>query len=213
MQNVHHPGRDRPLFLSGSVEERLSVYSHFCYPHTPDESQKFIKSQFGEYSGGGYDGYDYTKTHKGLTYQRDYARKRYAEVKLTIPNVIKTYERLIAQKRFPGEDAIAQIPQYELHRLARTVYNGFYNAPEDVPRPYPKGADFYAAVPAIEAQLPDQVKASEMLESLTARLDGMTEGERYFNSIRDAKISSPRMWMAPSAFSTTSMTRRNRILH
>ena len=175
------------FFLSGSVEERLSVYSHFCYPHTPDESQKFIKSQFGEYSGGGYDGYDYTKTHKGLTYQRDYARKRYAEVKLTIPNVIKTYERLIAQKRFPGEDAIAQIPQYELHRLARTVYNGFYNAPEDVPRPYPKGADFYAAVPAIEAQLPDQVKASEMLESLTARLDGMTEGERYFNSIRDAK--------------------------
>ena len=101
--------------------------------------------------------------------------------------MIKTYERLIAQKRFPGEDAIAQIPQYELHRLARTVYNGFYNAPEDVPRPYPKGADFYAAVPAIEAQLPDQVKASEMLESLTARLDGMTEGERYFNSIRDAK--------------------------
>ena len=175
------------FFLSGSVEERLSVYSHFCYPHTPDESQKFIKSQFGEYSGGGYDGYDYTKTHKGLTYQRDYARKRYAEVKLTIPNVVKTYERLIAQKRFPGEDAIAQIPQYELHRLARTVYNGFYNAPEDVPRPYPKGADFYAAVPAIEAQLPDQAMASEMLEALTYRLDGMTEGERYFNSVRDAK--------------------------
>lgn len=134
------------FFLSGSVEERLSVYSHFCYPHTPDENQKFIKGQFGEYSGGGYDGYDYSKTHKGLTYQRDYARKRYAEVKLTIPNVVKTYERLIAQKRFPGEDAIAQIPQYELQRLARTIYHGFYDAADDVPRPYPKGADFYAAV-------------------------------------------------------------------
>ena len=175
------------FFLSGSVEERLSAYSHFCYPHTPDENQKFIKGQFGEYSGGAHDGYDYAKTHKGLTYQRDYARKRYAEVKLTIPNVVKTYERLIAQKRFPGEDAIVQIPQYELHRLARTVYNGFYNAPEDVPRPYPKGADFYAAVPAIEVQLPDKAKAAEMLEALTYRLDGMTEGERYFNSVRDAK--------------------------
>ena len=175
------------FFLSGSVEERLSVYSHFCYPHTPDENQKFIKSQFGEYSGGAHDGYDYAKTHKGLTYQRDYARKRYAEVKLTIPNVVKTYERLIAQKRFPGEDAIAQIPQYELHRLARTVYHGFYNAPEDVPRPYPKGADFYAAVPAIEAQLPDQAKAAEMLEALTYRLDGMTEGDRYYDSVRNAK--------------------------
>jgi len=175
------------FFLGGSVEERLSVYSHFCYPHTPDENQKFIKGQFGEYSGGGYDGYDYAKTHKGLTYQRDYARKRYAEVKLTIPNVVKTYERLIAQKRFPGEDAIVQIPQYELQRLARTVYNGFYNAPEDVPRPYPKGADFYAAVPAIEVQLPDKAKAAEMLEALTYRLDGMTEGDRYYDSVRNAK--------------------------
>ena len=175
------------FFLSGSVEERLSVYSHFCYPHTPDENQKFIKGQFGEYSGGGYDGYDYAKTHKGLTYQRDYARKRYAEVKLTIPNVVKTYERLIAQKRFPGEDAIARIPQYELHRLARTVYNGFYNAPEDVPRPYPKGADFYAAVPAIEAQLPDQAKASEMLHNLSAWMDGMDVGDRKYGSCQRAK--------------------------
>ena len=175
------------FFLSGSVEDRLSVYSHFCYPHTPDENQKFIKGQFGEYSGGAHDGYDYAKTHKGLTYQRDYARKRYAEVKLTIPNVVKTYERLIAQKRFPGEDAIAQIPQYELHRLARTIYHGFYDAADDVPRPYPKGADFYAAVPAIAAQLPDKAKAAEMLEAVTYRLDGMTEGERYFNSVRDAK--------------------------
>ncbi len=175
------------FFLSGSVEERLSVYSHFCYPHTPDEKQKFIKGQLGEYSGGAYDGYDYTKTHRGLTYQRDYARKRYAEVKLTIPNVVKTYERLIAQKRFPGEDAIAQIPQYELHRLARVVYFGFSDAPDEISRPYPKNADFYAAVPVIEAQLPDKAKAAEMLEALTYRLDGMTEGERYFNSVRDAK--------------------------
>ena len=88
--------------------------------------------------------------------------------------MVKTYERLITQKRFPGEDAIAQITQYERNRLARTIYHGFYDAPEDVPRPYPAGADFYAAVPAIEAQLPDQAMASEMLEALTYRLDGMT---------------------------------------
>ena len=175
------------FFLSGSVEERLSVYSHFCYPHTPEENQKFIKGQFGEYSGGAHDGYDYAKTHKGLTYQRDYARKRYAEIKLTIPNVVKTYERLIAQKRFPGEDAIAQIPQYELHRLARTVYNGFYNAPEDVSRPYPKGSDFYAAVPAIEAQLPDKAKAAEMLHNLSVWMDGMDAGDRNYGSCQRAK--------------------------
>ena len=179
------------FFLSGSVEERLSVYSHFCYSHTPDENQKFIKSQFGECSGGAYDGYDYTKTHKGLTYQRDYARKRYDEVKLNIPNVVKTYERLIAQKRFPGEDAIAQIPQYELQRLARTIYHGFYDAADDVPRPYPKGADFYAAVPAIEAQLPDKAKAAEMLHNLSAWMDGMDAGDRNYNSCQRAKEHLP----------------------
>ena len=175
------------FFLSGSVEERLSVYSHFCYPHTPDENQKFIKGQFGEYSGGGYDGYDYAKTHKGLTYQRDYARKRYAEVKLTIPNVVKTYERLIAQKRFPGEDAIAQIPQYELHRLARVVYFGFSDAPDEISRPYPKNADYYAAVPAIEAQLTDKAKAAEMLHNLSAWMDNMDEGDRKYDSCQRAK--------------------------
>lgn len=39
--------------------------------------------------------------------------------------MVKEYEGLIAQKRFPGEDAIAKIPEYERGQLARTVYNGF----------------------------------------------------------------------------------------
>ena len=96
------------FFLADSVDSQLAVYSFFCYPRAKEEQQKFIKSRFGEYSGGGRDGYDYTKTYKGLTYQREYAGKQYDEVKLSIPNVVKEYERLIAQKRFPGEDALPQ---------------------------------------------------------------------------------------------------------
>ena len=122
-----------------------------------------------------------------MTYQRDYARKRYAEVKLTIPNVVKTYERLIAQKRFPGEDAIAQIPQYELHRLARVVYFGFSDAPDEISHPYSKHADYYAAVPAFEAQLPDKTKAAEMLHNLSAWMDGMDAGDRKYGSCQRAK--------------------------
>ena len=175
------------FFLAESADSRLDVYSFFCYPRAKEEQQKFIKSRFGEYSGGGRDGYDYTKTYKGLTYQREYARKRYDEVKLTIPNVVKEYERLIAQKRFPGEDAIAVIPQYERRQLARTVYFGFSDAPDDVPRPYPKGADYYDAVPVIEEQLADKAKAAEMLEALTAYLDGMDEGDRHYDSCQQAR--------------------------
>ena len=175
------------FFLAESADSRLDVYAFFCYPHTKEEQQKFIKKCFGEYSGGGCDGYDYTKTYKGLTYQREYARKRYDEVKLTIPNVVKEYERLIAQRRFPGEDAIAEIPQYERRRLARSVYFGFSDAPDDVPKPYPKGADYYDAVPTIEEQLADKAKAAEMLEALTAYLDGMDAGDRHYDSCQQAK--------------------------
>ena len=175
------------FFLADSVDSRLDVYAFFCYPHTKEEQQKFIKSRFGEYSGGGRDGYDYTKTYKGLTYQREYAGKQYDEVKLSVPNVVKEYERLIAQKRFPGEDAIAAIPQYERRQLARTVYFGFSDAPDDVPRPYPKGADYYDAVPVIEEQLADKAKAAEMLEALTAYLDGMDEGDRHYDSCQQAR--------------------------
>ncbi len=175
------------FFLADSVDSQLAVYSFFCYPHAKEEQQKFIKSRFGEYSGGGRDGYDYTKTYKGLTYQRKYAGKQYDEVKLSIPNVVKEYERLIAQKRFPGEDAIAAIPQYERRQLARTVYFGFSDASDDVPRPYPKGADYYDAVPVIEEQLADKAKAAEMLEALTVYLDGMDEGDRHYDSCQQAR--------------------------
>lgn len=175
------------FFLCDHLDSRLAVYSHFCYPHTPEEHQKFIKGSFGEYSGGGRAGYQHTKTSKGLEYERDYNFKKYDTVHLTIPNVVKEYERLIAQKRFPGEDAIAKIPEYERGQLARTVYNGFYNAPDDVPRPYPKGADFYDAVPIIEKQLQDKAKAADMLAALTSRLDGTDESDRFYDSVRRAK--------------------------
>ena len=174
-------------FLREGVESRLTIYSHFCYPHSTEERQKFIKGSFGEYSGGARAGYGYTKTYRGLDYERDYNSKKYDTVHLTIPNVVKEYERLIAQKRFPGEDAIAKIPEYERGQLARTVYNGFYNAPDDVPRPYPKGADYYDALPMIEEHLQDKGKTAEILAALTSRLDGLPEDDRYYGSVRRAK--------------------------
>ena len=174
-------------FLRQSTDTRLAVYSHFCNSNDTAEHQKFIKSLFGEYSGSAMDGYDYEETHAGFRMRRRYARKNYDEVKLTIPKVVKEYEQLIAQKRFPGEDAIAQIPKYERGQLARIVYHGFCNASDDVPRPYPKSADFYEAVPVIEAQLPDRAKAAEMQAALTSRLDSIDENDRYFDSVRRAK--------------------------
>ena len=54
-------------FLREGVESRLTIYSHFCYPHTPDEHQKFIKGSFGEYSGGSVPDTSTRKHQKGWT--------------------------------------------------------------------------------------------------------------------------------------------------
>ena len=173
------------FFLCDHLDSRLAVYSHFCYPHTPEERQKFIKDSFGEYSGGSRAGYGYTKTHKGLDYERDYNSKKYDTVHLTIPNVVKEYERLIAQKRFPGEDAIAKIPEYERRQVARAIYSSLYNAPDNVPRPYYMGMDYYQAVPLIEEELQDKSTAMWLMDALNARLGEMQKDDRHYEFVHE----------------------------
>ena len=173
------------FFLRDSVDRRLAVYSHFCYPHTPEERQKFIKGSFGEYSGGARAGYQHTKTSKGLDYERDYNSKKYDSVHLTIPNVVKEYERLIAQKRFPGEDAIAKIPEYERGQLARAIYSSLYDAPDNVPRPYYMGMDYYQAVPLIEEELQDKSTAMWLMDALNARLGEMQKDDRHYEFVHE----------------------------
>ena len=175
------------FFLRDSVDRRLAVYSHFCYPHTLEEQQKFIKNQFGEYSGGGCAGYNHSKTHKGLEYVRDYGFKKYDTVHLTIPNVVKEYQKLITQQRFPGEDAIAKIPEYERRQVARAIYSSLYNAPDNVPRPYYMGMDYYQAVPLIEEELQDKSTAMWLMDALNARLGEMQKDDHSYKSVREAK--------------------------
>ena len=173
------------FFLCDHLDSRLAVYSHFCYPHTPEEHQKFIKGSFGEYSGGARAGYGYTKTYKGLDYERDYHSKKYDTVHLTIPNVVKEHERLIAQKRFPGEDAIAKIPEYERRQVARAIYSSLYNAPDNVPRPYYMGMDYYQAVPLIEEELQDKSTAMWLMDALNARLGEMQKDDRHYEFVHE----------------------------
>jgi len=175
------------FFLRDSVDRRLAVYSHFCYPHTLEEQQKFIKNQFGEYSGGGCAGYNHSKTYKGLEYVRDYGFKKYDTVHLTIPNVVKEYQKLITQQRFPGEDAIAKIPEYERRQVARAIYSSLYNAPDNVPRPYYMGMDYYQAVPLIEEELQDKSTAMWLMDALNARLGEMQKDDHSYKSVREAK--------------------------
>ena len=174
-------------FLSEGTDSRLTIYSHFCYPHTSEEHQKFIKACFGEYSGSGRAGYQSTKTYKGLDYERDYNFKKYDAVHLTIPNVVKEYERLIAQKRYPGEDAIRKIPEYERRQVARAIYFSLHNAPDNVPQPYYMSMDYYKAVPLIEEELQNRSTAMWLMDALNVRLGEMQKDDRSYKSVSEAK--------------------------
>ena len=54
-------------FLNEGTESRLTIYSHFCYPHTPEEHQKFIKGSFGETAAEPAPGMDTPRLTKGWT--------------------------------------------------------------------------------------------------------------------------------------------------
>lgn len=174
-------------FCGGSWDGKLSTYSYFCNFNTAKERQAAVKKEYGVYSGSCGGGYSTTRSSKGLTYERSYGRKQYDSVQLTFPQIVKTYERLIAQKRFPGEDALAKIPEYEVEQLARQVYHSFYNAPQEIPRPYPVAADFYAAIPIIREQLKEMAKVQEMLSNLSSLVDITATDDRYFKSRVEGK--------------------------
>lgn len=169
-------------FMSDSKDGRLAIYSYFCNNQVLKEKQDFLKSIYGSYSGGCCDGYSHTKSGKGLIYERSYGRKNYETVQLTFPQIAKIYDKLIADKRFPGEDALVYIPEYQTHQIARSVYSAFYGVPNDIPRPFPKNADFYEGVPAVEKLLTYPEKVQELLTVVSSITDGTQPGERYYDT-------------------------------
>lgn len=174
-------------FCSGSWDSKLRTYSYFCYSHTPKERQDAVKKDYGEYSGSCSGGYNTTRSSKGLSYERSYSRKKYDAIQLTFPQIVKTYERLISEKSFPGADAIARIPEYQEEQVAKTVYFAFYNVPQEIPRPYPITADYYEAIPLIQQQLKEPEKVQEMLSALNSALDGTELDDRYYEARADGK--------------------------
>jgi len=174
-------------FLSDSKDNRLALYAYFCSHHEPKEKQAFLKSTYGSYSGGCCDGYSHTKSSTGFIYERSYGRKNYECVKLTFSQISKVYDKLIAEKRFPGEDALDYIPEYQKHQVARSVYAAFYGVSSENPRPFPEGADFYEGVPAIEKQLSDSGKVQEMLGVVSSIADETHPGDRYYDTRSNAK--------------------------
>ncbi len=169
-------------FLNDHPDAQLDTYSYFLNHTNTADRQKAIKEGFGTFSGSSRQGYDTGKSPKGLSYQRDYIFKNYDSVQLTVPQVVKYYEKLLAQKRYPSQEAIHNIPKYQEDKLARTIYHAFYDVPDEIPRPYPELADFYAGTDAIKAQLKDRKQCEQILQSLTSAVELTPVDNRHYES-------------------------------
>ena len=69
--------------------------------------------------------------------------------------------------------------------MARAIYSSLYNAPDNVPRPYYMGMDYYQAVPLIEEELQDKSTAMWLMDALNARLGEMQKDDRHYEFVHE----------------------------
>lgn len=69
--------------------------------------------------------------------------------------------------------------------MARAIYSSLYNAPDNVPRPYYMGMDYYQAVPLIEEELQDRSTAMWLMDALNARLGEMQKDDCHYEVVHE----------------------------
>ena len=97
------------------------------------------------------------------------------------PQVEKRVSELIRQGKYMSEKDMAYIPTYEKHELAREIQGFFSGLPQETPRPFPYGFDFYEAVKLIEPQLDVPVRAEEIYQMMLPVWESTTQGDRYYD--------------------------------
>ena len=166
--------------LRGHQDYRLAVYSF--YRNHPDrkEREKFLKDYHGEYSGyhGGNDNRTYTG--KGLLFSHGSITEPYAKVELKWNAVEKRISAMIGQGKFLTDKDRAAMPQYEKHQLARDIQAFFSGVPQEQPRPYPYGFDFYDAIKVIEPQLDDPARVEEIYQMMVPVWEATPQDDRMY---------------------------------
>lgn len=165
-----------------STDYRLAVYSFYRNHTDRKEREKFLKNYHGEYSGSynGNDDLTYTKG-KGIAFSHGSISKPYAKVELKWNAVEKRVSALISSGKFISDADRAAMPQYEKHQLARDIKNAFDNLPQEQPRPFPYGFDYWEAVKLIEPQLDDPAKVEEIYQMLLPVYESTAQDDREYS--------------------------------
>ena len=170
---------------SGVSGGKYRIYTYFKNEHTDKEKADFLRQEYGT-GGYGSGGDDESHDSKGLFYSRGEIGKPYDKGLLPWNKVAKRIETLIADSRYLSQEALANYPEYEKLVLCREIYSFFSEQPEEVPRPYPKGEDFYTAPKSIRPQLDDQQTVRQILATMESVLDNTADFDRRYASMQKA---------------------------
>ena len=172
---------DRMLTGGSNVQySKFRIYSYFLEGHTPKERADFLKHEYGS-GGGGRLGFNENHDSKGITYKRENAEfVPYDTILLKWPQVEKRISELIRQGKYMSEKDMTYIPTYEKHELARAIQGFFSGLPQETPRPFPYGFDFYEAVKLIEPQLDDPARVEEIHRMMLPVWESTAQDDRHY---------------------------------
>ena len=164
-----------------STDYRLAVYSFYRNHTDRKEREDFLKNYHGEYSGssGGNDDLLYQKG-KGISFSHGTIGEPYAKVELKWNQVEKRVSSLISSGKFLSEDDRAAMPQYEKQQLAREIQTFFSDVPQEQPRPFPYGFDYWDAVKLIETQLDEPQKVEEIYQMMLPVWEATPQDDPYY---------------------------------
>ena len=170
---------------AGPVDYRLDVYSYFANHADAKDREHFLSHYHGEYSGSSGGNNDLNYTYKRLYFSHGSIIEPYAKVELSWRKVLKRVESLLQHGTFLYESDRAEMAEYELKKLARTIHSFFSGAPDIFQRPYSASETFeyWENIKSLQKQLKAPARVAE-IHALMQPLWEWTQKDRTNYEIR-----------------------------
>lgn len=171
---------------SGIQHGKFRIYSYFLQGHSRREQEEFLKEEYG--MGGRspiLSGTGISEEHsaKGLKLSRGY-QEGAPQLLLKWSQVAKRIEELIAADRYMTAKELEYLPEYEKHILTREIYHFYSEQPEEVIRPYARGAGYEEAIQQIRPQLEKKKRVEQLAEEMSAILENTADFDRKYTSMQ-----------------------------
>lgn len=173
---------------SGIQHGKFRIYSYFLQGHSRREQEEFLKEEYG--MGGRspiLSGTGISEDHsaKGLKLSRGY-QEGAPQLILKWSQVAKRIEELIAADRYMTAKELEYLPEYEKHILTREIYHFYSDQPEEVIRPYVRGAMYDEAIRQIRPQLEKKKRVEQLAEEMSSVLANTADFDRKYAAMRKA---------------------------